>query len=880
MPIKDQHEQKFFKALGDIFVGAKIEGDSGFINLMAIKSRYYQTGVFPLLKKDIDNALVKFPEFREELFDKLYTFFQRYFSESGSIYFRYTSLHQNVYEKVYTDDRDVILFWKTHMLYYVKTDRIFRSVNVEVEGTKFFFDASKISLKKANEKREVIYAFRKLQGEDGTLVFDVDYSERGRVTKVDEILKETKKAGHKLSEDILSQAFRIFEKQSEVDFFINKDAQSFLQEQFDLWMYQYLFDGQNIWSAERIAQLQALKEIAYKVIGFISQFEDELVRIWNKPKFVLNSHYVLTLDKIFESSLFEHLLNHPNLPQQVEEWRELSMLDDNFRIEMLTEKDLTGELIYDQCKYLPLDTKYFPDMELEIIEAFSDLDEQLDGWVIHSENYQALTTLLPKFKKTIECIHIDPPYNTDTSGFLYANTYLHSSWLTMMENRINLSLELLNKNGAFLCHIDENEYERLGLLLKQKSISTAGTVIWDKRNPMLGRKGIATQHEYIIWSTNQEEIIYLRNDSILEMINYVKELIKKFGSVKPEVQQAYSFWIDHNEKLSGGEKSYRFLDDEGRIYQSVGLGAPEPRVDPKFFKPLIHPVTGNPCPVPANGFSRTPETLQELIRRNEIIFGEDETTQPRRKLYLTKESRRQLSSVVQDSSRGKMDMVKLGLDFPYCHPVSLYEKIMSSAVQMIDGNLFLDYFAGSGTTAHAVMNLNREDGGRRKYILVEMGEHFNTVILPRIKKVAFNSKWKDGKPVFVKGEGGMSHFVKYYDLEQYEDVLKRARYEDTTLFENPGADPYHNYVFLRDLKMLDSVEMKPEENQVLFHPEWLYPDSGNPNGTSIDLAETLSQRTGKWIKRITADYVEFQDGERLSLTDPDWQTIKPLVWWQ
>lgn len=279
MPVKDQHEQKFFKALSEIFVGAKIEGDSGFINLMAIKSRYYQMGVFPILKKDIDDALVPFPEFREELFDKLYTFFQRYFSESGSIYFCYTAMHQNVYEKVYTDDRDVILFWKTHMLYYVKTDRIFKSVNVEVEGKKFFFDASKMNLKKANEKREVIYAFRKLQPEDGTLVFDVNYSERGRVTKVDEILKKSKMDGQPLDEDTLTQAFKIFEKQSKVDFFINKDARSFLQEQFDLWMYQYLFDGQNIWSVERIAQLQTLKDIAYKVIGFISQFEDELVNV-------------------------------------------------------------------------------------------------------------------------------------------------------------------------------------------------------------------------------------------------------------------------------------------------------------------------------------------------------------------------------------------------------------------------------------------------------------------------------------------------------------------------------------------------------------------------------------------------------------------------
>lgn len=148
-------EQKFYDALKDIFVGAKVEGESGYINLMKIKSRYYEKGVFPNLKKDINKALEPFPEIREELFDKLYTFFNRYFSESGSIYFRYTPVFQNVYdkiykednvkyqpvdksvkyEKVYTDDKDVILFWKTQPLYYVKTDRLFKNLEVEVKDS-------------------------------------------------------------------------------------------------------------------------------------------------------------------------------------------------------------------------------------------------------------------------------------------------------------------------------------------------------------------------------------------------------------------------------------------------------------------------------------------------------------------------------------------------------------------------------------------------------------------------------------------------------------------------------------------------------------------------------------------------------------------------
>jgi len=165
-------EQKFFNALRDVFVGAKVEGESGYINLMRIKSRYYTEGVFPKLQVGINEALKPFPAFREELFEKLYDFFHRYFSESGSIYFRYTPLHQNVYEKVYTDDKDVMLFWKTHMLYYVKTDRLFKSLEVELDGQKFFFDASTLEHKKANEKRNIVYSFIG-ERKDGTLAFDV-----------------------------------------------------------------------------------------------------------------------------------------------------------------------------------------------------------------------------------------------------------------------------------------------------------------------------------------------------------------------------------------------------------------------------------------------------------------------------------------------------------------------------------------------------------------------------------------------------------------------------------------------------------------------------------------------------------------------------------
>ncbi|HPC10396.1 MAG TPA: DNA methyltransferase, partial [archaeon] len=449
-------EQKFYKALQDIFIGVKIEGTGGFINLMKIKSKYYQK-IEQILKEDVNKVLEKQPSFREELFDKLYSFFNRYFTESGSIYFNSTAFHNNVYEKVYTNDKDVILFWKTQMLYYVKTDRIFKSLTVEFDGLKFYFDASTIENKKANEKRDLIYELKELK-EDKTITLNVIYSEKGRTTKIEDILKELKKKDIKINEERLKRAFRIFKRQSsEVDFFINKNAKSFLQEQFKLWSYQYFWDEAKEWSADRVNELQILKDIAFKIIDFISQFEDELVKIWNKPKFVKNSNYVITLDKIRKIDLIEKILNHNGIQKQIKEWIELGIVDEKFKINDVFENDLTGKHLAEKYKHLPIDTKYFKDLELEILSLFDNLDKALDGWLIKSENYQALNTILPKFKEKVQTIYIDPPFNLDSSDqFLYRTNYKDANWATLLENRLRIAKDWLNEKGSIFVRCDYN----------------------------------------------------------------------------------------------------------------------------------------------------------------------------------------------------------------------------------------------------------------------------------------------------------------------------------------------------------------------------------------------------------------------------------------
>ena len=232
-----RNEDEFYQDLKNIFIGAKVEGNSGFVNLMKIKSAYFEK-ILKSLKSDIDTETAEFPEFKDELFTRLHTFFKTYFSESGSIYFSYTPLRSKVYEKIYTNNQDVILFWKTNMLYYVKTDNIYKSLSIsyEIEGSEYTikFDAGKIEGKRANEKGLLIFELDDVN--DKTITFKPQYSEHGKETKISEILKELHKSHIHLTEEQLDELFKTFRKQIEVDYFINKDAKAFLREQFDLWL--------------------------------------------------------------------------------------------------------------------------------------------------------------------------------------------------------------------------------------------------------------------------------------------------------------------------------------------------------------------------------------------------------------------------------------------------------------------------------------------------------------------------------------------------------------------------------------------------------------------------------------------------------------------
>jgi len=829
-------EQKFFKALQDVFIGAKIEGQGGFVNLMRIKSNYYRR-IEEILKKDIEEALKQYPSFRDELFDKLYSFFSRYFTESGSIYFNSTPFHNNIYEKVYTDEKDVILFWKTQMLYYVKTDRIFRSLPVECDGFKFYFDASKIENKKANEKRSLIFELREIK-EDTTIVFDVLYSEKGTKTKQDEILKTVKKKGIAITEEQLERAFRVFEKQSEVDFFINKNAKAFLQEQFKLWSYQYFWEGAKEWSADRVNQLQILKDIAFKIIDFISQFEDELVKIWNKPKFVKNSNYVITLDRIVSAchserseeslKLIKKILNHKNIKKQIKEWQELGIVDESFNTNDVIESDLTGKHLHNKYEHLPIDTKYFKDLELEILSQFDDgsaslttgLDKSLDGWLIKSENYQALNTILPKFKEKVQTIYIDPPFNLDSSDqFLYRTNYKDANWATLLENRLRIAKEWLNEKGSIFVRCDYNGnwivrclmdeiFDRE--LINEIQVNTTQKVFEGVHGYNIATNSLfwyGKSHDIYIspQRVKREDIYWIECHSggerrPPERIFFGKKLLPPKGRHWTFIQEKIDKMIEEGRIRINEEKEY--VDMNGNLIK----GIPEYQISEKKL------LTSNWTDIP--GYSSTTE-------------------------FATENSEKLLDRVIRTGSQ--------------------------------KGDLVLDFFLGSGTTTAVAHKLGR------KWIGVEMGEHFYTVVLPRMKKVLAYDKSGISKEIKDYQGGG---FFKYYELEQYEEILANCKYEDGDLFNVPGRSPYQEYVFMKDEKMLKALEIDYKNNKVKVDLDKLYPNPSSSLGTSIDIAETLSNLTGKWIKKISDGEVEFEDGTKVNTKDLDYKLIKPLIWWE
>ena len=388
-----------------------------------------------------------------------------------------------------------------------------------------------------------------------------------------------------------------------------------------------------------------------------------------------------------------------------------------------------------------------------------DITENL---YIEGDNLEALKLLQESYLAAVKLIYIDPPYNTG-HDFVYPDSFImdneeyangtgyfdedgnvnfcrensetagkyHSDWCSMIYSRLMLARNLLTEDGLILINMDENEISNLQKICAEVfgEANDLGTIVWDKRNPKGDARGVSYQHEYIVvYAKNKaaftEKCKMRRPKKNAEtIIKKAIQIFSKLGSsyTLDDANTEFSAWMRMQNDFSGGEKAYNKIDENGDVYRPVSMAWPNKKKAPDdYFIPLIHPITNKPCPVPDRGWRNPSATMKKMMEEGRILFGKDETTIPNSKYLLKDNMYENIPSLLYygGSDTDMLSQMKIPFDTPKV--VNICKEHIKSFTS--EGDLILDFFSGSATLAHAIMQANAEDNLKRKYIMVQIPE--------------------------------------------------------------------------------------------------------------------------------------------------------------
>ena len=866
------HLAQLISKLKEIFQINQPELDFGIYRILNSRTAEIATFLETTLPQKIQTALAGKPEQETAVYNHLFTFFSRYYDNGDFISQR--RYKGDTYAIPYAGE-EVMLHWANKDQYYTKSGESFSNYAFILEnGKKVQFRLVEADTAKDNRKdNEQARVFALIEPQIKTetdengdkiqtdiLPFDIQGDlltlrfEYKAVNKKEKQSDYITQAVEKIQSFAISDEFQdifkampteknknrtLLEKyltdytaKNTADYFIHKNLGKFLNQELDFYIKNEVMNLDNIQEStgfshieQNFQTIKTLKTVAKEIIAFLAQLEDFQKKLWLKKKFVAGCHYLITLDHLNEAQVQAALEN----PKQTTQWK------------ILFNVNTSGLNAVELCKNYPhlvVDTSLFePKFQADVLREIEHLDDKTNGLLIHSDNFQALNLLQERYKEQVKCIYIDPPYNTGNDGFIYKDQYRFSSWLSFMGTRLKESVKIMKPDSACFVSIDDNQVSQLNILLNEEFSSdnymglitrTTGTTTGQ------GAKDIGSSLDYVFAYRKS-------NNFILKGIDLSDDDEKRFS--------------EEDEK---GKYSYLQLRKTGNA---------DRREDrPLMFFSVKDPDGNDVYPIGPTGYESRwrvgKDKYQSLVDENMIIWKKSRNgiLTPYVKYYLEGRTK-QVSNLWDDldgNKKGSIEVRNLLGDksaFDNPKPIQLVSRCIDISTEKKD--LILDYFAGSGTTAHAVINLNREDNGNRKYILVEQGEYFDSVLKPRVQKVIFAKDWKDGKPQSDNGAfGGVSQIVKVLKLESYEDTLNNLELRkpiqdlvDMGLSETVQNDYLLHYML--DVESRDSLLntqhfTKPFDYQLNISTT----SAGAYEAKTIDLVETFNYLIGLRVSEI------------------------------
>lgn len=778
-----------------------------------------------------------------DVYSALYSFFSRYYDEGDFISKR--RYKEGVYAIPY-EGEEVKLYWANQDQYYIKTSENFKDYVFTAQDWTVHFNLVDATTEQNNnketddKKREFMLFIENEEEYPGVKTFECDVEKKELIirfvfdipadkkikyldenyTKIcDFIVKDHKELMTVLLTDVSSDKknpltliqkhLKGYVAKNTFDYFIHKDLGGFLTRELDFFIKNEVMhlDDLDTTNEARVgtylAKVRAIKQVGKILIEFLAQIENFQKKLWLKKKFVVETNWCITLDKIDES-FYEEIRNNK---EQVKEWIEMYAIDEIVN-DVEHQEPFTNPPTIEflkQNQNLIVDTKNFSDgFKEKLVASIDDLDIESNGLLVNSDNFQAASLLKSRFLKKIKCLYLDPPYNTNEASFIYKNNYKHSSWASMMNDRIKCAWAMLDEDAVLFITIDDEELYDLKEIVDEVVGGShyIGTIVIQSNPRGRGINSFyATCHEYCLCYaknpdcaeiidqtlTEEQEQAYKEGDD--EEVAYRVLPFRRSGgwsTPQDRPNSEFALYFDENGLLFavGGERLHDvpaeyetanilLLDENGQV-KNVAID--------DFI--AQYPNAIKIMPIDTSGMRRVwrwsdRRKILQAGKIGDFVLKGDKSSryvQLKDRIKGGRKPKTMWSDSKYDSSSHGTNLLKnfFGSRNVFGFPKSVYstEDTLHTVVgEESDQGLILDLFGGSGTTAHAVLNLNRnvDCRGNRKYILTEMGEYFNSVTKPRVEKVVYSTDWKSGKP--LNRNTGISQIIKYMRLESYEDAL-------------------------------------------------------------------------------------------------------------